>query len=145
MGTITIQQNKAIHALLNQLEAMSEKNSLVEITTKHRTNSSTEMNYGEANHLITHLKQRKQQELGRMQGKIISYMRLMGYIMTDGKENMDKINTYIKNIGKKNPKQRVLWDLHKSELLGVLNQVETRYKKEVSQASSVPKKEGEQG
>jgi hypothetical protein len=133
---ITAAQNKALHALLNQLEIADQKPAIVSSASNGRTSSSAELTFAETQSLLKSLGNQKQQELGKMQGKIIGLMKLLGYIYPKtGKENMEAINLFIANIGAKNPRRATLWVLRKSELKAVLNQIETRYKNTLVRAT----------
>ena len=127
-GNITKQQNMIIHALLAQMEISEQKANIVSGSTGGRTGSSSELSYWEASDLIKSLKGQKRAMLGKMQGKVISYLKLCGYVKANGQEDLERINAFVANIGTNNPRKKGVWDLRKSELLAVLNQVETRYK-----------------
>lgn len=130
-ATLSKAQNALIHALIAQLEITEQKATLINAHTCNRTGSTAEMTYQEATDLIKTLQAEKKKTLGKMQGKIIGYMKLMGYIVESGAEDLERINHFIANIGKNNPRKAELWYLRKSELLSVLNQIEQRYKTQI--------------
>ncbi len=132
-ASITKSQNALIHALIAQLEIKEQKANLINAYTSNRTASTAEMTFNEAIALIKALQEDKKKQLGKMQGKIIGYMKLMGYVVDSGLEDLKRINNFIINIGTNNPRKAELWYLRKSELIKVLNQVEQRYKTQVQQ------------
>lgn len=129
---ITKNQNKVFHQLISQLEIEDEKGYRIQLATGYRTNSSTELTEKEAALMIDNLKAERKKTMGKMQGKLIATLKLLGYVTDGYKEDWERIDNFIEGIGTKNPKKRKLWGLHKTELKAVLNQVEVRYKKTIA-------------
>lgn len=125
--TITNNQNRILHALFHQMEIADEKINRVRYATNGRTASITEMNFQEAQWLIDTLRSERKQLFAKMWGRLIFLCKEMGYTDALGQEDIAKIDTYVQNIGERNPKKRGLWQLHHSELRAVLQQIEARY------------------
>jgi len=129
------QQNKAIHALLAQLEWAGDKQRLVLEYTGGRTASSKDMLSSEADSLIGQLKQEKQRLMKKTAGKVIHLLCLLGYVLSGGEPDYPRINNYVANIGSRNPSKRALHKLTRSELTAVCTQVEQWYKKAIANES----------
>jgi hypothetical protein len=128
-------QNKVIHGLLAQLTPANQlsecKADFANTVSQGRTNKTSELTAEEAATLINSLKQERDRRTKPMRGKIIHLLCLMGYTHEDGEADFDRINNFVKNIGKNNPKKKVLYWLTIKETLAVLNQVEAIYKKSI--------------
>lgn len=130
MSAITYTQNKAMHSLLHQLGLMDQKKDLVEQCTNGRTSSSREMSRDEADYMVRILQAQKKERTGKQIGKIIHLLSLLGYVRADGTPDYTRINTFIRNIGSRNPRGVNLNYLTVQELNQVVTQVEQIYKKE---------------
>ncbi len=124
-------KNRHIHGLLNELHIMDQKAVLVDSITHGRTDSSSEMSELEANLFIRKLQEIKEDKVKAMRGKIVYYLCLYGMTNNTGRPDYDRINKFIRNIGKNNPKQKLLFNLSPKEMRNCLNQVEAMYKKEL--------------
>lgn len=74
--------------------------------------------------LIRSLKKRQEEQMKPMRGRIIHQLCTLGMTNTEGKADFEKINEYIKNIGKNNPRQVSLNYLYYNELKKVAKQIE---------------------
>lgn len=72
-------------------------------------------------------RERRRKAMGR---KIIARLCELGYV-TAGQPDYPRINLFIKEIGRRNPRKVELWGLTYEEMQQVLNQVETRHRKEL--------------
>ena len=128
---ITTSQNKRLHQLLSILDIMDLKPAIINKVTNGRTSSSAEMMNFEAAALISSLEVDEKQKCGKMRGKIIHYLCLLGYVNGDGKPDYLRINSFIAQIGTNNPRRAQLLYLRPKELHAVCNQVEAMYKNEI--------------
>jgi hypothetical protein len=138
VATITKEQNRQLHMLLNELNLAEQKAALVYSYSNNRTGSSKELMFGEARELIRHLQEKNkknQPDLKPMRGKIIHYLCLLGYTLANGKADFDRINEFIKGIGSNNPRKVILNYLRYDELYKVVNQVEQMYRNETNRAA----------
>jgi len=124
-------QNKVLHSLLAQHGWMDQKVNLVRSVTNGRTASSKEMNIEEAAELINYLKSELKTRWYPMRNKVVHLLCLYGMTKEDGKPDYYRIDGFIKNIGKNNPKKKKLNYLSVQEVLKVLNQVEVMVNKEL--------------
>ncbi|WP_420581965.1 hypothetical protein [Reichenbachiella sp.] len=69
----------------------------------------------------------------KMRGKIIHYLCQIGYTTKANKPDYTRINSFVQNIGSRNPRKVILNFLYANELNEVLNQVEQMYRKELKQ------------
>lgn len=129
MKLITKAQNRFLHGLLNELDAMGVKDELVMLYSSNRTKSSKDLTMVEATTFINELKERKRKECKKMWGKIIHHFCLMGYVDDDGKADMKRINGFVMERGSGNKKKKNLFQLTRKELFPIVTQVEQILKK----------------
>lgn len=127
---MNLDNNRKLHALLKELGFDEMKRRLVLQHTQGRTASSREMTDQEAKGLIASLQEERTMRIKKMRGKIIHYLCLLGMVYDDGKPNYKRINSFIAQIGSRNPKAKPLYHLSIKETHAVLNQVEAMYKYE---------------
>lgn len=139
MKSITNEQIKILHTLLNQLGLLEEKKSFVYDVSNGRTESTKELTIIEARQLIQHLRSDDSGDKMRRKVFALAYNAdiIWGETDADKKMNLIKINKFLKEKG------TVKKELHKmtnAELIKVVNQFEqiVRHKKE-SQASKATK------
>lgn len=124
-------QINQIFALLNKLgwqdKAIYSAKISKQTGGKYDTITALFGNADAANSFTTWLKNeaKKYDNMGK---KVIYYLRLLGYITATGDNDNERIKKYIENIGTKNPDKKELWKLSFDEMMGVLKQVEARYK-----------------
>lgn len=130
-------QNKALHALLNELGIMEQKASIVFGASRGRTEQSRELTIEEAQALITSLKEQKNTKGLDLRRRIIHRMCLLGYIKEDTTPDYQRINGFIQNrTGQRNPGKKNLNYLNLKELHAVLQQVEAIYKATIKSISN---------
>lgn len=127
LRTIEPGQNAALHGLLNELGMTEYKGDLISRFTGGRTVSSKDLLYAEAKELIEHLRTEKNSRTKAMRGKITHFLCLMGYVDGDGEPDWNRINNFVKSLGKNNPAKRTLINLKIEECRNVLNQVQAMY------------------
>ena len=124
-------QIKQIFALLNKLGWQDKSVYAAKISkqTKGEYDTITALlsNADATQSFISWLKNEAKKQ-DKMVRKILYYLRLLGYITKTGDNDHERIDNYIRNIGTKNPNKRDLWKLSFEEMMGVLKQVEARYK-----------------
>lgn len=124
-------QNSALHALLAELAMMDYKAELIQRFTNDRTASSRDLTFNEAGEILEHLRAERNSRTKGMRGKVVHYLCLLGMVKGDGAPDYDRINGFIRGIGKNNPGKRSLINLRIDECRLVLNQVEVMYKNTV--------------
>lgn len=128
---------KIIYSLLSQLGMQSVKEKLVSDCTDGRTTHVSEMQNHEANLLIRHLQQVREDRVVQMRKKIIHNLCLYGMTDQAGKPDYNRIDLYIQNIGSRNSGKKRLLYLSPKEMLDVLNQVTAMVKKTLSKPSKI--------
>lgn len=126
---------RQIYRLLAEVGLKDNKNQYVSEWTSGRTTHVSDLTNAEANLMIQALNDMRDQHLMGMRKKIAHLCGLYGMTHADGRLNYERINKFIKNIGSRNPKKKILWYLNRKELLAVLNQVEAMVKKEFKKAT----------
>ncbi len=133
MQYITVEQNRALHSLINQLGIAEQKANMVFNATDGRSSSSKELTQKEAQAIINNLNAQKAQrdnpELKKMRGKITFLLVQLGYVQNQ-KLDTKRAENYIKNIGSNNPRQVGTFDLNKSELQAIITQLNLRLSKQ---------------
>jgi hypothetical protein len=124
---------RVVYALINKLGLQEQKNALVASFSATKNASLTDMSNQEANLLIAHLQGEEKRANDPMRRKIIHLMCLMGYTKPNTQSpDYDRIDQFLKErCGNKNPKKHKLNQLTHTELLGCLNIIDARAKKEV--------------
>jgi hypothetical protein len=100
------------------------------------------LSFDEANVMIKKLRgdkgAKEDEARERMGKKIIHFCCLLGMTNGLGEADYGRINTFIENIGSKNPRKVKLWHLRYKEMYAVLNQVEKMYEKELNGVRDEP-------
>ncbi len=135
MQTITLKQNKIIHALLAELGLKDLKSEMIEGVTEGRSTSSRDLTNKEAIKLINQLTAAKHDLTAKTRAKIIHQLCLMGYVKPDGQADYTRITAFIRGIGSHNPKKKNLFQLSPSEINRVCTQVEQMYRKHISKSA----------
>ncbi len=126
---LSIEKIKRIYSLLNISGLKEKKENLIDAFTFKRTTSVRQMNKEEVNDLILYLKGQCQTRRKPMRAKIVHLLCELGY--TKGvNPDYDRINKFVENIGKKNPKKKELLALTYAELQRITSQVEVMYHRE---------------
>ncbi|HMN89787.1 MAG TPA: hypothetical protein PKD70_11190 [Saprospiraceae bacterium] len=138
---ITVAQIKRLHALLNELNLINNKQEMILAASGGRTSSSKGLTEQEAQFLIESLQAEKDNTVGRMRKKIIHLLCLLGYVMDDGQPNMRRIQHFVQHrTGQNNPKKNLLHKLTVKEAIKVLNQVTVFYNKELKRQANATKR-----
>lgn len=125
------QLNKRLHFLINDLEMdQTAKSERVAYWTNGRTMSSKEMTDGQAESMIGDLTSIHRERTKKLRAKCVKCLNDLGY--TNGLGNMDwsRINSYIENIGTRNPKRQALNHMSCKTLRAVAVQLNQRLKAE---------------
>ena len=91
------------------------------------------LQYNEAEQLIRKLKEAREQAVAKTRGKIIHLLCLLGMVREDGTPDYDRINAYVRGVGKNNPQGKNLMYLTPTEMNKVCTQVEAWYKRELEE------------
>lgn len=127
-----INKNKIIHALLTELGIMNFKAEMIAQITEGKKHRARDINNREANLLIKWLQEMKEEKVKRMRGKIIHYLCLYGMTDSAGNPDYNRINGFIKNIGSRNQRKKLLYNLSPEEMRAVLTQVESMVTKGIT-------------
>ena len=111
--------------MLGLLEWEDQKINFVREVSQGRTASIKELDNLEANILLRKLTDAISKELSPMRKKVIHLMCLMGYVLPDNTPDYGRINAWLQRYGRH---QKQLAKLNRSQLLAVLNQVDTMYR-----------------
>jgi hypothetical protein len=131
------EQNKALHALLNELNMSAQKGDLVYGATRGRTSSSKDMSIEEANLLIGRLREEKAGKSDLLKKRLIHRFCMLGYTKEDNRPDYARINGFITNrTGDRNPKKKTLNYLNLKELHAVMQQVEAIFKATIKSLSN---------
>lgn len=126
-------KNKAIHGLLTDLNLMDMKEDVILSVTDGNKSDSRDLTNLEANMVLRKLQEIREDRVKKMRGKIIHLLCLYG--MTEaGQPDYKRINKFIQNIGVRNPKRKVLYNLSPGEMRNVLTQVEIMVNKTLKEA-----------
>jgi len=140
-GGRTSDQNRRLHTLLSQLcIPIEEKAGLALQYSGGRTSSTSSLSGFECENLLDDLQAMWNRKTAKTRNAIIHYLCLLGYTTSAGTPDYTRINTYIRDIGARNPKAKILGALNLKELNECCTQVKARYEHEMKRISS-PKAE----
>lgn len=128
--------NRRYHLLLKECDlSEDDKESLLYSFSDGQATSSKELKPDQVKALLKFLQDRHSEMCKKMRGKIIHYLCLLGYVNSDDTADWDRINTFIVDIGRNNPRRVILNFLYLSELPAVVTQVEAMYRNETKRVT----------
>ena len=133
---MTAKETGRYHLLIKECGLTEEeKQALVYSYSDGRGTSSKDLTPAEAKKLLAFLQNLHSTKCKPMRGKIIHYLCLLGYVNSDDTADWDRINAFIVDIGRNNPRRVILNFLYHSELPAVVTQVEAMYRNETKRVT----------
>jgi len=128
--------NRRYHLLIKECGlGEDDKEVLLHSFSDGQATSSTNLTPAQAKALLGYLQARHSEMCKKMRGKIIHYLCLLGYVNGDDTADWDRINAFIVDIGRNNPRRVILNFLYLSELPAVVTQVEAMYRNETKRVT----------
>jgi len=93
-----------------------------------------ELSHEQANLVHKYLMEEQNAKRSVMQRKIIHLLCLFGMTMPNGSPNMNRIRSFVKGIGSRNPKKLDLYSIPYKLLPGIITQIEMMVNKEMSKS-----------